>query len=63
MKGLEPIWEYESLQDELVWSVIGRKQPRALKKRESRDEYEAKFYALAEKYNKNQNPPMDGEKD
>ena len=63
VKGLEPIWEYESLQDEPMWSVIGKKQPKALKKRESRDEYEAKFYALVAKYKTRENPPMDGEKD
>ena len=50
------------MQNETVWSVIGKKKP-TVKKRETADEYEAHFYALVAKYKTRENPPSDDEKD
>ena len=54
--GLEPIFEYENWENETVWSVIGSKKPKAVKKQEKANEYKKMYYELVDLY-KNQNLP------
>ena len=60
--GIEPLHEWGCYQDETLWTVIGSNKP-TIKKREIADKYERQYYALVEKYQNRENPPMDDEKE
>ena len=55
--GLEPIFEYENWDNETVWSVIGSKKPKAVKKQEKANEYKKMYYELVNLYKNQKLPP------
>ena len=55
--GLEPIFEYENWENETVWSVIGSKKPKAIKKQEKANEYKKMYYELVNLYKNQDLPP------
>ena len=56
-KVLEPISEYENWENETVWSVIGSKKPKSIKKKETANEYKEMYYKLVDLYKNQDLPP------